>query len=407
MVRRLSAERARRLAIAAVGLGDPRPAGRIDARHARRVVERLGAVQIDSVNVVARAHDLALFSRLGPHPPDLLDRLAFQRREAFECWLHEACLAPVDLQPFLRPRMRRRAEGPSTAEAELQTAEPGYIDAVEAEIAERGPLQPSELSDPGTQDGPWWGWAKGKLACEYLFATGRLAVAERRARARVYDLAERVLPAEVLAAPTPDDDAADLELLRRAARALGVATVADLADHPRMRVPRATALLPRLVEEGTVEPVCVEGSSEPTYIDPTARVPRRAGAAALVSPFDPLVWCRPRTERIFGFRYRIEIYTPPAQRRYGYYVLPFVLGDRLVARVDLKAERDRGSLRVRSAWGEPEIDRDDVARALASELASLAGHLGLTEGVVVDDVGDLSGALAAASASRAAGDAAG
>ncbi len=393
--RTLTPARARRIAIAAAGLSQRRPNGRVDVRHARRVVERLGAVQIDSVNVVARAHELAVFSRLGPHPTDLLDRLAYDRREVFECWLHEASFAPVEVQPLLRPRMRRRRQRPSPQEAALFADEPGYVAAVEREIAEAGPLSASALDDPGRADGPWWGWSKGKVACEYLFATGRLAVAARRGFTRVYDLSERVLPAQVLATPTPSNDDADRALLQRAARALGVATAADLADHPRMAPARARALLPGLVAAGDLEAVEVRGWPEPAYLHPGA-VAARPHAAALVSPFDPMVWCRPRIQRLFDFHYRLEIYTPAKQRVHGYYVLPFVLGDRIAARVDLKAERDRGRLRVRAAWHEREVDEIAVARALATQLAALASHLGLTETIVVDEVGDLSAALAAA-----------
>ncbi len=220
-------------------------------------------------------------------------------------------------------------------------------------------------------------------------------MAARRGFTRVYDLSERVLPAQVLATPTPSNDDADRALLQRAARALGVATAADLADHPRMAPARARALLPGLVAAGDLEAVEVRGWPEPAYLHPGA-VAARPHAAALVSPFDPMVWCRPRIQRLFDFHYRLEIYTPAKQRVHGYYVLPFVLGDRIAARVDLKAERDRGRLRVRAAWHEREVDEIAVARALATQLAALASHLGLTETIVVDEVGDLSAALAAA-----------
>lgn len=393
MERRLPRDQARRIALAAQGFCDPPPTGRVDVRHLRRVLDRVGVVQIDSVNVLARAHYLPAYSRLGPYPTALLDDLAYRRRELFEYWGHEASLIRVDDHRLYRHRMA--GWRPWQRVRRLQADDPGYIDRVEAEIAERGPLQAAELTDPGDGHGSWWGWSKGKVACEWLFATGRVAVADRWNFARRYDLCQRVLPAEVLAAPTPAPEDAQRALLSQAARSLGVATAADLADYHRLRVTDARPRIAELVAAGDLEPVAVDGWGEPAYLHADARLPRRTDACALLSPFDPLVWFRPRAERLFGFRYRIEIYRPVAQRTYGYYVLPFLLGERLVARVDLKADRTVGRLLVHAAWIEPDAEPERVAVALAGELDRLARWQQLPT-VVVASKGNLAPQLARA-----------
>jgi uncharacterized protein len=352
----------------------------------------IGALQIDSVNVLARAHLLTLFARLGAFAPTLLEDAAYRRRELVEYWAHEAAFIPVAAHPLFRHRMARFATDLRGQRGALARDEPGYLEAVLAELAERGPLQASELSDPGNRAGPWWGWSKGKLALEHLFAVGEIAVAERRGFARVYDLIDRVLPAEVLAEPTPSCDDARRALLLRAAAQQGVGTAADLADHYRLRPKAARPLLAAMAEEGAVEEVAVQGWGEPAYVLPGARAPRRVPDARLLCPFDPVVWCRPRLERLFGFHYRIEIYVPAARRRHGYYVLPFLLGDRMVGRVDLKAERGEGRLIVRGAWAEPAARKSEVAAALCGELALLAQWLGLSD-VAVEDRGDLASHL--------------
>jgi uncharacterized protein len=399
-VRTLSLAQARRIAIAAQGLADPRPTGKVDLRHARRVFDRVGMVQIDSVNVLARAHELALFSRLGPYPDGLLDRLAYERREVFEYWGHAASFVPTAHHPLFRHRMRRYAAEP--VYKFLADAPPDFLDRVEAEIAERGAIQASELSDGGLRSGPWWGWSAGKTACELLFARGRLAVTGRRNFARVYDLAERALPAEVFELPTPDTEEAERTLLLLAARSCGVGTADDLADYPRLRRSPAKRLLEALADEGRLERVAVEGWNQPAYLHPEARVPRRVDARALLSPFDSLVWHRPRLERLFGIDYRIEIYVPKPKRVHGYYVLPFLLGDRIVGRVDLKADRSRaaggsngGRLLVQHAWIEPGNAPEEVAGALAAELRAVAGWLRLAT-IEVSDRGDLAWPLRAA-----------
>ena len=394
----VSAGQARRIALAAQGFGVARPAAP-DRRHLRRAADRLGLLQIDSVNVLVRAHYLPLFSRLGPYPTGLLDQAAWsgRRRSLFEYWGHEASLLPVGLQPLLRWRMARAAQGVGTYGRLARFGEErrAFIERVLAEVAARGPLRAAELESGGPgSSGSWWGWSEGKTALEWLFWAGLVTTATRRGFERVYDLPERVLPAAVLAAPTPPAEDAQRALLRLSARALGIATASDLRDYFRLPAADARARLAELVEAGELLPVRVAGWAQPAYLDPAARRPRRIEARALLSPFDSLIFERSRTERLFGFRYRIEIYTPAHRRAHGYYVLPFLLGDRLVARVDLKAERAASCLRVVAAHAEPEIDVLGVAAALRAELGAMAGWLGL-ERVELPERGDLASALRA------------
>lgn len=404
----LSAREARRLALAAQGLARPVPPATPDAAALRRAIRRLGLLQLDSVNVLARAHYLPLFARLGAYDQGVLDRLAChdgrptprRGRRLFEYWAHEASLLPVELQPHLRWRMARaeRGEGLWSGVAAFARERPEIVARVLAEVVARGPLGVSELAEPGSRSGGWWGWNHGKTALEWLFWTGRLTTAGRRgAFERLYDLPERVLPPDVLAAPTPAPEDAQRALLRRAAAALGVATEADLRDYYRLPVAETRARLAELAEAGELRPVAVEGWRQPAFLVPGLAVPRRAEARALLAPFDPLVWERARAERLFGFRYRIEIYTPAARRRFGYYVLPFLMGERLVGRVDLKADRQAGALRARAAHAEAGVDPGPTAAALAAELARMAAWLGL-ERVAVEPGGDLAPHLAAAAA---------
>jgi uncharacterized protein len=389
-MRTLRLDQARRIALAAQGFADPRPAAAVDVRHLRRVLDRMAVLQLDSVNVVCRSHYLPVLARLGPYDRNRLDRWLWRSGEAFEYLAHEASLSPVGHHPLLRHRMRR---GRWKAGRRLEAEEPGYVAGIRAEVAERGPLTIGDLREPGARTGPWWGYSKGKLALEWLYVTGRLAVRERTAGfVTVYDLPERVLPAEVLGRPEPDDDHARLALVRRAAQSLGVGTVADLADYFRIPVPEVRPLVARLLAAGELEPVEVAGWREPAVLDPAARQPRRLRSRALLSPFDPVVWFRPRAERLFGFRYRIEIYVPEAKRVHGYYVLPFLLDDELVARVDLKADRAGGRLLVRGAFAEVGSDPARVAAELADALVVLGTWLDL-RAVSVEDRGDLATAL--------------
>ena len=388
----LSAAVARRIALAAQGFARPRSTGNLDVRHVRGVLAQVGLLQLDSVNVLSRSHYLPLFSRLGPYPHELIDRMAAhsgpgaeehgwpspERRELFEYWGHEASLLPVDSHRLLRWRMARADREAWGGMLRLSAEKPELIAEVLEMVRELGPIRARETGHSRAK-GPaeMWSWHDGKTALEYLFYDGRVAAAGRRNFERSYDLPERVLPAAALAAPTPSEEDAQRELVRISARCLGVATEPDLGDY--FRLPRAAskARVGELVENGELLPVAVEGWEAPAYLWPSARRPRRIQARALLSPFDSLVWCRPRTERLFSFRYRLEIYTPAAKRVHGYYVLPFLLGDRLVARVDLKADRKASTLRVLGAFYEPGHDEDEVARELATELELMRSWLSL------------------------------
>ena len=392
----LSAGEARRLALASLGLGTTKPA-RAGVAHVRATAARLGAIQIDSVNVLARAHYLPTFSRYGPYPTAVLDDLAHGRRELFEYWGHAACFLPVDLYPLMRWRMDNQRE----AWARVGRKQTDFIDAVYREIAERGPISAGEISIAGKSTGPWWGWSKGKEAAELLFRQGRVMVAGRRHFERLYDIPERVLPAAVLdAAPIAPADAKKA-LFVRAARAMGVGTAKDIAQYFSIdawwdrlmangrRTPAAIQpLFDELVEDGRLRRVLVDGWKQPAYIVPGAKIPRAVDARAIVSPFDPLMWERKWTRAVFGFDYQIEIYVPAPKRIYGYYVLPFLLGDRFAARVDLKADRKSSTLLVHAAYVEPGSDPKRVAAALADELRSMAGWLSL-QSVAVGPKGNL------------------
>jgi uncharacterized protein YcaQ len=407
----ISQAQARRIALAAQGFTDPRPAGAVDLRHLRRVLRRVGLLQMDSVNVLMRAHYMPLYSRLGAYPRPLLDRAAYRApRELFEYWGHEASLLPVTLQPALRWRMDR-GHGWSGV-ARINQTRPDLVRWVLEEVRSRGPLTAAEIEDdaPARREHWGWNWSDVKTALEALFWSGEVMAARRNgAWARVYDVPERVLPRAVLEAPTPTPAEAHRELVLVAARALGVATESDLRDYFRLGAVSTRVAVADLVAAGELIPVAVEAWAKAAYLHAEARAPRRVAAATLVSPFDPLVWERARTERLFGFRYRIEIYVPAAQRVHGYYVLPFLLGDRLVARVDLKADRQAGVLRLPAAWIEPppagragrgHPGPGEVAEALATELHRLAGWLDLGA-VAAPEGGDLAGPLAAALGSPA------
>jgi uncharacterized protein YcaQ len=400
---------ARGAALAAQGMGRPRPTGRIDARRLRRAINDVGLLQLDSVNALCRSHYLPLFSRLGPYPRATLDRLASHADSAdgaatragrdrgmFEYWGHEASLLPVELQPLLRWRMARADELTYKPVRLLAAEKPELLESVLRTVRERGPIRAAEVATPMRKSAnPWFNWSEGKIALDYLFFAGRVCAAHRVHFERHYDLPERVLPETVLDAPTPAEDEAQRQLLLIAAARLGVATEPDLGDYFRLPRAESKARVAELVEAGGLTPIRVEGWSSPAYLT-TARLPTPAREArALLSPFDPLVWSRPRTERLFGFRYRIEIYTPVAKRVHGYYVLPFLLGDGLVARVDVKSDRQAGVLRVFGAFAEPGADPAAVAPELADELWQLADWLEL-EHVSVARKGDLVGKLAKA-----------
>jgi uncharacterized protein YcaQ len=400
----LTTVEARRLALAAQGFGRPRPSGRVDARHLRRTIDDVGLLQLDSVNVFCRSHYMPVFSRLGPYPRQALDRLAWHenpggkagragQRDLIEYWGHEASLLPVGLQPLLRWRMARADALAWKGVARVAAEQPELLEFVTGVVRERGPIRASDLAAKGRrrEPGEMWNWSEEKTALEYLFFAGRLCAARRVNFERLYDLPERVLPREVLEAPTPSQEEAQRQLILIAAQRLGVATEADLGDYFRLPRAESKARVAELAEGAGLVPVRVEGWRRPAYLstERPAGLRRVAAARALLTPFDSLVWARERTERLFGFRYRIEIYVPAPKRVYGYYVLPFLLGDRLVARVDLKSDRQAGVLRVRGAFLEPgAADTAHVAAELATELRRLSGWLELG-GVSVARKGDL------------------
>ncbi|TYT27345.1 winged helix-turn-helix domain-containing protein [Luteimonas viscosa] len=388
----LSRAQARRIALAAQGFCD-RPHAVPTLRTLSRTLRRTGVLQIDSVNVLQRAHYMPLFSRMGPYDTGLLTRASERApRRMVEYWAHAAAFMPVDLWPHMQHRMRRyRERGHQWAGMRHS---PELLDAVLAQVRERGASTARDLDDglPRAKTHWGWNWSNTKRALEHLFATGELAVAGRNsAFERVYDLPERVLPAQVLARPVPADADAHIELVRRAAISHGIASEPCLRDYYRMHHSHSRPAVAALVEAGELLPASVEGWSRPAYLHRDARIPRRIQARALLSPFDPVVWERERCERLFDFVYRIEIYVPEHRRTHGYYVLPFLLGDRLVARVDLKAGRRRGELVVRSAHAEVDAPAE-TAQALAAELALLAGWLGLDR-VRVERRGGLANAL--------------
>ncbi len=400
----IGAAAARRIALAAQGFAYPRPAGEPTARHIRRVLDRVAILQIDSVNVLVRSHYLPVFSRLGPYRRELLDAMAAHRppgddrahphpsrRELFEYWGHEASLLPVAMHRLLRWRMERVDKEAWRSMKTLARENPELIGQVLEQVREQGPVRSADTGFERSETA-MWGWHDGKIALEYLFFTGQLTAAGRRSFERVYDLVERVLPPEVLSEPTPTEAEAQRELLRIAARSLGVATEPDLGDY--FRLPRAAskAGVRALVESGELIPVEVEGWAAQAYLSPSARRPRTVMARALLSPFDSLIWFRDRTERLFDFRYRLEIYTPAAKRVHGYYVLPFLLGESLVARVDLKADRKAGALLVRGAFAEPGVEVEAVAEELRAELELMASWLGLGT-LAVSNNGDLASLL--------------
>jgi hypothetical protein len=369
----LSLAEARRLALGAQGFAAARPAGRVDARHLRQVLDAMGVIQIDSVNVLVRSQELPLFARLGAHPRSLIPD-ATARGELFEYWVHEASHVPTAHHHLHRWRMAQ----PHKWLRDFATRRRAYIDDVERRVAVEGPITAGDLRARVGRKGSWWDWDDGKAALECLFYSGRITATRRASDfARVYDLTERVLPAEVLARPTPPEREARKELLVLAARHHGVGTLDDLADYHRQLATTCRPLVAELVAEGRLRQVQVEGWAAPSYRHPDVRLPRRLDACAVLSPFDPVVWHRPRTERLFGFHYRIEIYTPAAKRRFGYYVLPVLLGDRLVGRVDLKADRARRVLSVPGAFVEEGVERSGVVEPLARELERMAAWLDL------------------------------
>lgn len=386
-MRSLTRSQARRAVLGALGLARPRPTGRVDARHFRRVYDDVGVVQIDPINVLARAHHQVFATRLGPYDRDALDRWLWGSGEVFEGWVHVDATAQVDAWPLFAHR--RAAQQPWRAIRQ----DPDFERAVLADVAARGPLRAADLTDAGHRIGDWGTSSAGKAVLDHHHLRGDLAIAMRDRQMGVwYDLVERVIPRRWLDAEVPPPEEAAQQLLLRAVKRIGLGTVADIADHHRQRTPVARPLLADLARRGLVAEVAVDGWRGPVYADPDLVVPRRVDACALVNPFDPLVWNRDRTLRLFGMDYRIEIYVPEAQRRHGYYALPFLLGEHLVARVDLKLDRRAGHLLVRRATPEPEVVPAAIAGPLCEELQTWARWLG-ADAVVVQDDGPLGAAL--------------
>lgn len=403
----LSRGDARRLALRAQGFGAAPPADPstpVSTRTLSREIRRMATLQIDSVNVFARSHYMPLFSRLGAYDTASLDRLLFARRPPYvEYWAHQAAFIAAEDRPLFGFRMqayRERQERDNYFGVDDRT-----LDWVRGELAHRGPLRPAQIEDDAVRAprGPWWDWSTVKSALEYLWFIGEVAIAGRRGFERVYGLAEQVLPADVLGREVPRTDAIR-ELVIRAARAYGVATLGDLDDYWRIRDQRAVAVAVReLVDDGTLLPVQVEGWQRgarplPAWLHRDAVLPRRMEARTILTPFDPTVWFRDRAERLFDFSYRIEIYTPAPKRRFGYYSLPILLGDSIAGRIDLKADRASSTLRVQSAWWEPSRPTE-AATSVADVLRSAAAWQGL-ETISVsrwgDAVDEIAGALGAA-----------
>jgi len=395
----LSAAQARRIVVAAQGLAEPKPQGAVTRAHLRRLIARIQVLQMDSVSVAVRAHYAPVFSRLGPYDRDILDRAAWSHsarspRLLVEYWAHEAALMAVEDWPLLRWRMREYTHG--RWGTHIVKNNPQLADDVVTAVKELGPSTAGQIeaylgAEQRGKKGPWWDRSDTKWVTEALFAAGVLTTATRVGFARHYDLTENVLPPHVLSREV-DDDEAVRELTLRAATALGVCTETDIRDYFRLAPKQAKPAIAKLVADGEIEPVDVDGWTAPAYLRAGQSIPRRDRGTALLCPFDPLIFFRPRIERLFDFHYRIEIYVPAPKRQFGYYVWPFLLDGRLVGRVDLKAERSRDALHVVGAFTEPGEKRARVAEALAAELRSMAGWLGLSD-VSSGDRGDLAATL--------------
>ncbi|MDJ0959189.1 MAG: crosslink repair DNA glycosylase YcaQ family protein [Acidimicrobiia bacterium] len=381
---------ARRIALGAQGLARLPESGRRDRRHFRKLFREIGLLQLDSVNVLTRSHYLPGFARLGSYDRAALDDYTSHSGEVFEYWGHVASLMPVHLYPVFQ--WRRRGMAASSWARDFEDEHPGYLDTVYEEIATHGPLSVSELSDPGSRTGPWWGHGRGRRALDRLFLSGRIAAIRDHRFGRIYDIPERLISREHREAPAPAKPEAYRILLELSARHHGIGTAHDLADYYRLKVSHARPILSEMVRAGELDEVEVPGWKGPVYLHPEAVRPRHVAGAALLTPFDPIVWERARAERLFGFHYRIEIYVPKPKRVYGYYVLPFLLDGELVARVDLKSHRDRGVLEVRGAFVEDGRDKQRVSTALAERLQAMSEWLDLGQ-VTVDSHGDLATAL--------------
>lgn len=380
----LSLKHARRLALAAQGFSGRQSSVTVTSRHVTQLIERLGVLQIDSVNALVRSHYLPLYSRLGNYPQKLLDQAAWsqgRQRKLFEYWGHEASLLPIDLYPLMRWRMQRASQGQGIYQemAKFGREQQPTIARVLQAVREQGALGAGTLNTRQERAGPWWDWSAEKIALEWLFAAGEVTVAGRRGFERLYDLPERVLPSAIINHPQLAEADAQRGLLLHAVKALGLGTEKDVRDYFRQDPAPARMGLAELLEQGAIQRVQVQGWKQPAYALPEFKVPRKVTASALLSPFDSLIWERARTERLFDFRYRLEIYTPAHKRVYGYYVLPFLHHERIAARIDLRAERAAGRLAVHAVHEEqPGLDEQGM-HALAANVRQLADWLGLPQ----------------------------
>jgi uncharacterized protein len=375
----LSIADARRIALAAQGFDTARPKTKATQRHVDALISRLGVIQIDSVNVLVRSQELPLFARLGNHDRNAIPK-ATEAQKLFEYWGHEAAHLPVDLHPLFRWKMDAARTGKVThwGLTSFYEENKAFVKRTLKHVATNGPTTSRELSTRTEKKGTWWDWDEAKVALEYLFLTGELMSRGRGSDfARIYDTPERVLPQRIIDAATPSEHDARKELLVRSAIAQGVATASDLADYYRQKLATVKPLIAELVEEGELREVAVDGWTEKAFVHRNAKLPKQLHATALLSPFDSLVWCRPRNERLFNFHYRIEIYTPKEKRKFGYYVLPFMMDGEMVGRVDLKADRANSKLLVHSVHTEKGVKRSSINDALNAEIRAMATWLDL------------------------------
>ena len=373
----LSIADARALALAAQGFDTARPKTKATQRHVDALISRLGVIQIDSVNVLVRSQELPLFSRLGNHNRNAIPK-ATEQQKLFEYWGHEAAHLPVEIHPLFRWKMEaaRLGKAKHWGLTSFYDDNKAFVKRMLKHVEKNGPTTSRELSTRTEKKGTWWDWDEAKVALEYLFLTGQLMSRGRGTDfARIYDTPERVLPEDVLNAPTPSEHDARKQLLVRSAIAQGVATASDLADYYRQKLATVKPLITELVEEGELRVVAVDGWTEKAFVHRAAKLPKQLHATALLSPFDSLVWCRPRNERLFDFHYRIEIYTPKEKRKFGYYVLPFMMNGEMVGRVDLKADRANSKLLVHSVHTEKGVKRSTINDALNNELRTMASWL--------------------------------
>ena len=377
----LSIADARRIALAAQGFDTARPKTKATQRHVDALISRLGVIQIDSVNVLVRSQELPLFARLGNHDRNAIPK-ATEAQKLFEYWGHEAAHLPVDLHPLFRWKMDAARTGRVThwGLTSFYEENKAFVKRILKHVATNGPTTSRELSTRTEKKGTWWDWDEAKVALEYLFLTGQLMSRGRGSDfARIYDTPERVLPQRIIDAATPSEHDARKQLLVRSAIAQGVATMSDLADYYRQKLTTVKPLIAELVEEGELCEVAVDGWTEKAFVHRNAKLPKQLHATALLSPFDSLVWCRPRNERLFDFHYRIEIYTPKEKRKFGYYVLPFMMNGEMVGRVDLKADRANGALLAHCVHTEKGVKRSSINDALNAELHTMATWLQLDQ----------------------------